>query len=108
MVVSSTPDYLVWHKSISGVVTCAEAYESLRVDHDKDMWGKQFWAHFIPPSSSILFWLLLFCRLLTEDALVRRGFVLPSCCRLCYNAPETLSHLFLHCRFVQSLWLVVS
>ena len=107
-VVSSTPNYLVWHKSISGVVACVEVYESLCVDHVKQRWGKQFWAHFSPPSRVVLFWCLLFCRLPTEDALVRHGFVLPSCCRLCYNAPETLSHLFLNCRFAQSIWRAVS
>ena len=34
--------------------------------------------------------------------------MLSFCCRLCYNAPETLSHLLLNFRLVQSLWRAIS
>ena len=71
VIVDDFSNYLVWCKSISGNVTCSEAYESLRVTHVKEWWGRTLWAHFISPSRSLFFWRLLFYRLPTEDTLVR-------------------------------------
>ena len=54
VLVGDSSYYLVWRKSVSGDVTCSEAYESLRASHMKKRWGKTLWAHFIQPSRSFL------------------------------------------------------
>jgi len=63
---------------------------------------------YIPPSRSILAWRVLHDKLSTDAALCTRGFIFPSCCRLCSAAEEDLCHFFLECPFVRGLWEAMS
>ena len=49
-------------------------------------------------------WLLAREAVLTQDNLCRRGYQLCSRCYRYGSVPETISHLFLHCKLTTQLW----
>jgi hypothetical protein len=52
-------------------------------------------------------WLLLEERILNLENLNKRGIYGPSRCVLCGNNEETMSHLFLECSFIKSIWQTI-
>lgn len=76
------------------------AYELLHMVHPILAWCRYIWKLYIPPSRSILCWKIFRNRLPTWDKLIARGMCLTSVCLLCFNAIETVSHLFLDCLYV--------
>lgn len=57
-----------------------------------------------PQNLKFITWKVLHGRLLVDVALQRRGESLCSRCDLCKAAVESLSHLFLDCPWVRSIW----
>lgn len=49
-------------------------------------------------------WLVVHGRCLTADNLERRGWPNHGTCALCSLAPESCSHLFVHCSFTTEVW----
>ena len=96
--VISDSDTLIWRHSVSGSVTCADSYTSLAGVTSKERWGSKFWASFIPPSRSLVFWRLLQNKLSTEKNLIRRGF-------LCHRAA---AFVFLMRKMLSTFSLVVN
>ncbi|KAL6175829.1 hypothetical protein ACLB2K_052468 [Fragaria x ananassa] len=99
-----TPDSHIWPKSSSGALTTKEAFVFFSSHIDRRNWGKVIWSKTIQPRKSLVVWKALHGRLLTDDALQRRGFSLPSCCSFCGNHVETGVHLLLHCPRIVVLW----
>lgn len=64
------------------------------------------WKVKIPYKVACFTWLLAKEAVLTQDNLIKRGFYLCSRCYLCGEKAETISHLFLHCKFTVQIWRI--
>ncbi|XP_026436569.1 uncharacterized protein LOC113334556 [Papaver somniferum] len=65
------------------------------------------WSLHCPPKISFFLWLIAHGRLPTIDMLQNRRIDVHATCLFC-TAPETASHLFLHCDFAKSVWDVLT
>lgn len=81
------------------------AYDWLRIKGDKKPWMSLIWRMYIPPKFSSILWLALRGRLNTKD----RWINLPAdnTCVFCNNVPESISHMFFKCTFVNVVWIKV-
>nr|XP_011470659.1 PREDICTED: uncharacterized protein LOC105353313 [Fragaria vesca subsp. vesca] len=85
-------------------LTAKEAFVYFSSHIVRRSWGKVIWSKAIQPCKSLVVWKALHGRLLTDDALQRRGFSLPSCCSFCGSHAETGVHLLLRCPRIMVLW----
>lgn len=58
----------------------------------------------MPLKLKLFTWLVGKGKILTWEALQRRGWEGPGICSLCKNAPEDLQHLLIHCPFSKEVW----
>ena len=49
-------------------------------------------------------WTLAWGKILTNDILIKRGFLLDSWCCTCQCNDEMVDHLLLHCNDAYALW----
>ena len=68
-------------------------------------WHSIVWKVKVALKGKCFFWLVLKHKILTWDALQRRGFHGPSKCIFCLNALESVEHLFVVCTCFHSPWL---
>ena len=95
-----------WGYSNRGTFSIKEAFQIQQSGegyHQEEKW-KKIWHHHFWPKIASFCWLLLRHRVLTWDNLLKRGMNGPSCCVLCFSAPETLDHLLEACGFASELW----
>jgi ribonuclease HI len=101
---TSERDELIWADSASGHLTFTNAYFCGLPPLQKSSWSKIIWRLFIPPARSLVAWRIMQDVLATDDNLLKRGFLIVSCCSLCGRAYETTDHLFLRCPFITRYW----
>jgi hypothetical protein len=58
----------------------------------------------LPLKIKLFIWLAANEKILTWDNLLRRGWEGPNMCSLCRKISESISHLFLDCKFTQIVW----
>lgn len=63
------------------------------------------WRSKAPPRCKFFMWLAVHRKCLTADNLDRRGWPSNGTCPLCMSEPEDCTHLFVHCRFAQQVWM---
>lgn len=104
-----TEDREVWYlNKADGTVTVKTAYDFL-IDNCIDdglWWAYSIWDWHLPLKLVCFFWLVLHNRTLTWDNLIRRGWSGPGICILCFEAEETILHLFFHCHFAKEVWQI--
>lgn len=61
----------------------------------------------MPLKLKLFFWLAGNDRILTWEALQRRGWEGPGFCSLCKKSSEDLPHLMIHCPFTRAVWNVM-
>ncbi|CAL1404024.1 unnamed protein product [Linum trigynum] len=66
------------------------------------------WMAVAPPKVCVFLWIAFQKKIITQDALKRRGWFLPSRCALCREQEETINHIFLSCRFSKDVWRILS
>ena len=97
------PDVLLWAGGDeSRLITVKNLYIALQKQHFSDpvlSWIHKLWKLQLPLKLKLFSWLVGKDKLLTWEALQRRGWVGPSICSLCKSAPEDLHHLLMHCPF---------
>jgi hypothetical protein len=71
-------------------------------------WPHQIWKWRIPLKLQLFLWLCVKDRILTWEALRRRGWQGPGICSLCHQATEDIHHLMIHCNFTSHLWNLLS
>lgn len=57
---------------------------------------------------TLFFWLACENRILTWDALLKKGWTGPGIYYLCKASSEDVSHLLIHCRFTTKVWSIIS
>lgn len=68
------------------------------------------WKTYTPSMVGVFGWSLLLGRLPTCNALISRGVIMDphgTCCPLCFNFDELVSHLFFLCRSAEHIWLEI-
>jgi hypothetical protein len=80
------------------------AIQSQHISAVEEPWIKQLWNWKVPLKLKLFSWLAGKERILTWDALRRRGWEGPGYCSLCKRAPEDLNHLLIHCPFTTEVW----
>jgi hypothetical protein len=75
----------------------------LRLEVDRS-WIRQIWNWKIPLKLKLFTWLAGRGKILTWEALRRRGWEGPGFCTLCKLASEDVNHLLVHCDFTREVW----
>ncbi|CAL1397909.1 unnamed protein product [Linum trigynum] len=70
---------------------------------DKPSWIR-VWEAKIPPKLKVFLWQILNRALPTMEALIEKKVQVLPRCPVCWDAPETMEHLFLYCPVARALW----
>jgi len=92
----------------SGSVTAKNVYAALHTDREtvvQPSWLTRIWTWQLPLKYKLFLWLGASDKLLTWENLQRKGRHGPGLCVLCREATEDIHHLFLQCKFAQTVWL---
>ncbi|KAJ4769324.1 RNA-directed DNA polymerase (reverse transcriptase)-related family protein [Rhynchospora pubera] len=102
---SDARDKCVWKCTSSGKFTVKSAYNALVSTGKVEFQATLIWSTKLPPSIRVFIFLLFHDRVLTQEALVKRNFVLQPGCSLCDSTGlETATHIFCLCPYSQELW----
>lgn len=104
-------DCLCWKADSSGVFLVSSLYKCREAELGHPRRELQLlWKNHAPPKAQFLGWLAVLERVKTSELLLSLGVLtnLNDClCKFCGDALETANHLFLHCKFVWSVWCMV-
>jgi ribonuclease HI len=102
------PDVLLWAGGdASGIISVKNLYLALekQLNLVSDFsWIFQLWNWKLPLKLKLFMWLAGKGKILTWDALRRRGWEGPGLCSLCRHAQEDVPHIFIHCDFSTEVW----
>jgi len=106
--INSNQDLIIWQRNRQGKFSVKSAYKEFNLSNNQvGCWPwKMIWKVKIPYKVACFTWLLAKEAVLTQDNLIKRGFHLCSRCYLCGEEAETISHLFLHCKFTVQIWRI--
>ena len=77
------PDSLVWLHSTDGKLTSKLSFNFLQPAAVSLPWGAAIWKSCIPPSHSFILWRIMHGKMLTDENLRHRGYIIVSICSLC-------------------------
>ncbi|CAL1368759.1 unnamed protein product [Linum trigynum] len=109
-------DRLIWHGTSDGVFTVKSTYH-LAVDlarrnccwrataswMDRASWI-WLWGADIPPKLKVFVWQIFHRILPTTEGLIEKSVPVLPRCPVCWEASETMEHLFLDCPVTRALW----
>jgi hypothetical protein len=67
-------------------------------------WKYKLWKWEIQLKKKLFIWLAAENKILTWQVLQGKGWQGPGRCPLCKSEIENVDHLFVHCRFIQTVW----
>jgi hypothetical protein len=91
----------------SGIISVKNLYLALEKQLNlvsEFSWLIQLWNWKLPLKLKLFMWLAGKGKILTWDALRRRGWEGPGICSLCRHAQEDVSHILIHCDFSSEVW----
>lgn len=102
-----TEDAIAWTLTASGQYSVASAYKAQFLGATSTNMNRMVWKIWAPPKVKFFAWLAIQNRFWTADRLAKRGW--PNCglCPLCKRAPESITHLLVHCRYTTRLWCYI-
>jgi hypothetical protein len=105
---TTEPDLLLWAGGdATGSVTVKNLYAAYLKqlgDETDRSWFRLIWKWQVPLKQKIFTWLAGRERILTWEALRRRGWEGPGICSLCKQDSEDIHHLLVHCHFTKQIW----
>jgi hypothetical protein len=105
------PDALLWTGGDqSGTLSAKNVYLALANFYwplDKTDRYQQLWKADCPVKIKLFCWLLVENRVLVWENLQVHGWEGPSRCYLCLQQNESITHLFISCRFVRTVWQII-
>ncbi len=104
---SHSKDEVRWRLTGSEVFTVKSLYCFLQDSGVSDRSFQELWAIKAPLKVKIFVWLVLKCKVLTKDMLVRRGWDGDDRCALCLYELETVDHLFSGCSTIKAVLLTL-
>lgn len=101
-------DSLRWVWGSTGTYSSSSVYKIMAEGGRIIMHNLEVWTAKVPPSVRIFGYLLLRRRILTRDALRRRGINCDRHCVMCSsNWDETAVHLLFRCSYARRVWRIV-
>ena len=100
-------DRMVWKGTKNEIFTVKSLYNSL--DHSCAVpfpWSI-IWSPDVPTKVGFFVWEASWGKVLTQDQLKRRGWILANRCSLCCAEKETINHILVHCSKAKVLWDLV-
>jgi hypothetical protein len=102
--VATSEDRLIWRHTEDGQFSTSSAYSLFFAANTRFPCASAIWKSKAPARCKFFMWLVVHKRCLTADNLQKRGWPHSSTCRLCLRAPESCTHLFVHCPFAIAVW----
>lgn len=98
------PDLITWRLSPDGKYSASSAY-LLQFEGSIPMDGYQLiWSAWAPGKCRFFIWTAILGKILTADALLRRGWENNYFCPLCERSLETSYHLLVDCPWSKDIW----
>ncbi|XP_023912636.1 uncharacterized protein LOC112024225 [Quercus suber] len=108
VLVTPTPDKLIWIPESKGCFSVKSAYHTIRTlsnpPHPTDTDWKKLWKLKMPEKTKMFLWRLAVNTLPTRDNLSRRFQIVDTSCLFCKENIETPIHLFLNCNASRAFW----
>ncbi|PWA51834.1 hypothetical protein CTI12_AA460620 [Artemisia annua] len=100
-------DKVVWSFDTLGKFSSRSFDKEMEKSSYSDPILHAVWKFKAPPKARLLCWQSIVRKLPTRDMLLRIGIIAEnqSGCPLCNSCIESVDHLFVHCKFVLSIWL---
>ncbi|RVX09327.1 putative ribonuclease H protein [Vitis vinifera] len=90
-------DRMLWKGTKNEIFTVKSLYKSLAHSCAVSFPGNIFWSPHVPSKVSFFAWEASWEKVLTQDQLKRRGWILANRCCLCCIEEETINHILVHC-----------
>lgn len=104
-------DELCWTGNPSCIYTPKAGYAFLctdLLDRDVKWWWRKVWKLRCPTKAKLLTRTNIANKTPTWEVLQRKNHIGPGWCALCKDAFESITHLFIDCRFVKEVWNTLS
>ena len=100
-------DRMVWKETKNEIFTVKSLYKSLDHSCAVSFPCNIIWSLYVPTKVSFFAWEASWEKVLTQDQLKRRGWILANRCCLCCVEEETINHILVHCSKAKILWDLV-
>ena len=100
-------DRMVWKETKNEIFTVKSLYKSLVHSSAVSFPCNIIWSPYVPTKVSFFAWETSWEKVLTQDQLKRRGWILANRCCLCCVEEETINHILVHCFKAKILWDLV-
>ncbi|KAF8708580.1 hypothetical protein HU200_029954 [Digitaria exilis] len=101
-------DVISWKLTASGQYTTKSAYGAQLIGSYCTFDSKAIWKAKVEGKHRFFAWLLVQCKILTADKLLKRNRPCDPLCQLCHQVEESAGHLILHCVYAKEVWLRMS
>ena len=98
---------MVWKETKNEIFTVKSLYNSLVHSCAVSFPCSIIWSPYVPTNVSFFTWEASWGKVLTQDQLKRRGWILANRCSLCCAEEETINHILVHCSKAKVLWDLV-
>ncbi|RVW20076.1 hypothetical protein CK203_114273 [Vitis vinifera] len=100
-------DRMLWKETKNEIFTVKSLYKSLVHSCSVSFPSNIIWSPYVPTKVSFFDWKAYWEKVLTQDQLKRRGWILANKCCLCCVEEETINHILVHCSKAKILWDLV-
>ncbi|RVW65556.1 Argininosuccinate lyase, chloroplastic [Vitis vinifera] len=90
-------DRMVWKETKNEIFTVKSLYNSLVYSCAVPFPWNIIWSRYVPTKVSFFAWEASWEKVLTQDRLKRRDWILVNRCSLCCAEEETINHILVHC-----------
>ncbi|RVX12474.1 hypothetical protein CK203_011493 [Vitis vinifera] len=97
-------DRMLWKETKNEIFTVKSLYKSLVHSCSVSFPSNIIWSPYVPTKVSFFDWKAYWEKVLTQDQLKRRGWILANKCCLCCVEEETINHILVHCSKAKILW----
>ena len=104
---ASLEDRVVWKVSKNGIFSVKSLYNSLNPSYAVPFPWSIIWSPCVPTKVGFFAWEASWGKVLTQDQLKRRGWILANRCFLCCVEEETINNILVHCPKARVMWDLV-
>ena len=98
---------MLWNASKNGIFSVKSLYNTLDSGGAVPFPWRIIWSPCVPTKVGFFAWEASWGKVLTQDQLKRRGWILANRCFLCCDDEETINHILIHCPKARVLWNLV-
>ncbi|WKA03436.1 hypothetical protein VitviT2T_021543 [Vitis vinifera] len=100
-------DRVLWNASKNEIFFVKSLYNTLDSSGSVPFPWRIIWSPCVPTKVGFFAWEASWGKVLTQDQLKRRGWILANRCFLCCDEEETINHILIHCPKARVLWNLV-